>query len=211
MPDAEVLVARAKEIVAEEDRLKSPVNTGEAMERFAADRLQAINPVIVAAFVEQVARTAEWTLTSGPAAGIKPRALTAARRRGPGQRVPGRRRWRVGRQGPLGRVPASADVVVLGPTEEPFQALVEYATRTCEADLLVRGAAAVDLASLTGYTLFVYAADFEHHDGLHRTRRTVPFLVRYSGAGAFQVAWESVMNLTPAGEVASPAAARCPV
>ena len=110
---------------------------------------------------------------------------------------------------PLGRVPASADVVVLGPTEEPFQALVEYATRTCEADL-VRGAAAVDLASLTGYTLFVYAADFEHHDGLHRTRRTVPFLVRYSGAGAFQVAWESVMNLTPADEVAIPQA-RCPV
>ena len=71
VPDAEVLVARAQEIVAEEDRLKSPVNTGEAMERLAADRLQAINPVIVAAFVEQVARTAEWTLTSGPAAGIK--------------------------------------------------------------------------------------------------------------------------------------------
>jgi Domain of unknown function (DUF3883) len=81
--------------------------------------------------------------------------------------------------------------------------LVEHATRTCEADLL-RGATAVDLASLTSYTLFVYEADFEHHDGLHRTRRTVPFLVRYSGAGAFQVAWESVMNLKPAGEAVAP-------
>jgi superfamily II DNA or RNA helicase len=205
VPDAEVLVARAKDIVAEEDRLKSPVNTGEAMERFAADRLQAINPVIVAAFVEQVARTAGWTLTSGPAIGIKLlRALDGL----PAGVAPGSECLVAADGASVAKARSegfqrSADVVVLGPTEEPFQALVEYATRTCEADL-VRGAAAVDLASLTGYTLFVYAADFEHHDGLRRTRRTVPFLVRYSGAGAFQVAWESVMNLTPAGEAAIP-------
>jgi len=205
VPDTEVLVARAKEIVAEEDRLRSPVDTTGAMERFAADRLQAINPVIVAAFVEQVARTAGWTLATGPAAGIKllnaPSGLPAGV--GPGSeclvaadgasvakaRAEGFRRH--------------ADVVVLGPTEEPFQALVEHATRTCEADLL-RGATVVDIASLTNYTLFLYAADFEHHDGLHRTRRTTPFLVRYSGAGAFPVAWESVMNLKPASETGVP-------
>jgi hypothetical protein len=205
VPDAEVLIARAKDIVAEEDRLRSPVNTSEAMERLAADRLQAVNPVIVDAFVEQVAGTAGWTLSSGPATGIKllraPEGLPAHVALGSeclvaadGASVAKARSEGFRR---------SADVVVLGPTEEPFQALVEYAARTCEADL-VRGAAAIDLASLTSYTLFVYAADFEHHDGLHRTRRTVPFLVRYSGAGAFQVAWESVMNLTPAGQPAVP-------
>lgn len=203
VPDTEVLVARAKDIVAEEDRLKSPVNASEAMERLAADRLQAINPVIVDAFVEQVARTAGWTLATGPATGIKflraPEGLPASIAHGieclvaaDGASVAKARSEGFRR---------SADVVLLGPTEEPFQALIDYATRSCEADL-VRGAAVVDLASLTGYTLFVYSADFEHHDGLRRSRRTVPFLVRYSGAGAFEVGWESVMNLKPAGETA---------
>jgi superfamily II DNA or RNA helicase len=205
VPDTEVLVARAQEIVAEEDRLKSPVTTSEAIERLAADRLQAINPVIVAAFLEQVARTAGWTLTTGPATGIK---LLRASEGLPAGVAPGSECLVAADGASVAKARSegfrrSADVVVLGPTEEPFQALVEYATRTCEADL-VRGAAAVDLASLTGYTLFVYTADFEHHDGLHRSRRTVPFLVRYSGVGAFQVAWESVMNLTPAGETAVP-------
>jgi len=88
----------------------------------------------------------------------------------------------------------AGDVVVLGPTEDAFQELVKRATQRCEGDLLA-GAAATDLASLTRYTLFVYAADLEHHDGVRRVRRTVPFLIRYSGAGAFAVAWESVMNL----------------
>jgi superfamily II DNA or RNA helicase len=205
VPDTEVLVARAQEIVAEEDRLKSPVDTTGALDRFAADRLQAINPVIVTAFVEQVADTAGWMLTAGPAAGIKflraPDGLPAGVAAGSeclvaadGASVAKARSEGFRR---------SADVVVLGPTEEPFQALVEHASRTCEADLL-RGVPVVDLASLTGYTLFVYEAEFEHHDGLHRTRRTVPFLLRYSGAGAFEVAWESVMNLKSAGEAAAP-------
>jgi superfamily II DNA or RNA helicase len=205
VPNTELLVARAQEVVAEEDRLKSPVNTSAAMERFAADRLQAINPVIVAAFVEQVAGTAGWTLTTGPAAGIK---LLRAPEGLPAGVAPGSECLVAAEGASVAKARSegfrrSADVVVLGPTEPPFQALVDHATRTCEADL-VRGAAVVDLASLTGYTLLVYAADFEHHDGLHRTRRTVPFLVRYSGAGAFQVAWESIMNLTPAGEATTP-------
>jgi superfamily II DNA or RNA helicase len=205
VPDTEVLVARAQEIVAEEDRLRSPVDAGGALERFAADRLQAINPVIVAAFVDQVARTARWTLTTGPATGIRllraPDGLPAGVAAGSECLVAadGAAVTKARSEG----FRRSADVVVLGPTEAPFQALVEHATRTCEPDLL-RGALVVDLASLTGYTLFVYAADFEHHDGLHRTRRTVPFLVRYSGAGAFPVAWESIMNLKPAGDPAVP-------
>ena len=178
-------------------------------------------------------RGGDGTLRRRPAAGHQPGHRGRVRRAGrPHGRVshhqrPSRRDQALRRRLPAGVAPGSeclvaadgasvakarsegfqrsADVVVLGPTEEPFQALVEHATRTCEADL-VRGAAAVDLASLTGYTLFVYAADFEHHDGLRRTRRTVPFLVRYSGAGAFQVAWESVMNLTPAEVPPQPAA-----
>ena len=204
VPDTSTLVARATDIVAEEDRHKSPVSTHEALMRFAADRLQAINPVIVSAFLDQVARTERWTLRTGPLPGIRvlsspstlpdylggqPEALVAA----DGEAVTKARSEGFRR---------ASDVVVLGPTEEPFQQLVQSASDSCAADLLA-GCAAVDVASLTSYSLFVYAADIEHHDGLRRTRRTVPFLVRYSGAGAFTVAWESVMNLVPTTSAAT--------
>jgi superfamily II DNA or RNA helicase len=204
VPDTETLVARAKEIVDEEDRLKTPINTSEAMARFAADRLQAINPVIVSAFVDQLARTEGWTVAPGPTTGIKtlcapdglPDALGGGREclfAADGLAVTRAREDGFRR---------ASDVIVLGPTEEPFRQLIERAGRACERDLLA-GAAAVDLASLTGYTLFVYAAELEHHDGLRRARRTVPFLIRYSGTGAFPVAWESVMNLVPGAETAT--------
>jgi superfamily II DNA or RNA helicase len=197
VPDTETLVARAKEIANDEDRLKTPVNTGEAMQRLATDRLQAINPVIVSAFVDQVANVEGWRVSTGPTPDIRilharqqnlptalgggPECLIAA----DAEAVAKAREEQFRRAG---------EVVVLGPTEEPFQEMVERAARRCEGDLLA-GAAAVDNASLTSYVLFVYAAEFEHHDGLHRRHTTVPFLIRYSGAGAFPVAWESVMNL----------------
>jgi superfamily II DNA or RNA helicase len=203
VPDADTLVARAKEIVADEDQLRTPVDPGEAMQRLATDRLQAINPVIVSAFVDQVASVENWTVATGPTPGIRilrSRQAPLPALLGGGNEcliaadaaaVTKAREEQFRRTG---------DVVVLGPTEEAFQELVKRASHRCEGDLLA-GASAVDLASLTSYVLFVYAAEIEHHDGLHRTRRTVPFLVRYSGAGAFAVAWESVMNLAPSSAV----------
>ncbi|TDD84858.1 helicase-related protein [Actinomadura rubrisoli] len=199
VPDTQTLIARAKEIVTDEDRLKTPVDHGEALQRLAADRLQAINPVIVSAFIDHAAEVEGWDVTTGPTPGIRILSIGAT-----GSVLPesfgGGRECLIAadadavakaKKEQFGR---AKDVVVFGPTEEPFQELVERAVRRCETDLLA-GAAAVDLASLTGYTLFVYTADLEHHDGLHRARRTVPFLIRYSGAGAFPAAWESVMNL----------------
>ena len=153
--------------------------------------------MIVSAFLDQVADVEGWTVSTGPTPGI--RVLRSSQAPLPdvfggdnecliaadAAAVIKAREEQFRRAG---------DVVVLGPTEDAFQELVKRASLRCEGDLLA-GAAAVDLASLTGYTLFVYAADLEHHDGLRRARRTVPFLIRYSGAGAFAVAWESVMNL----------------
>jgi hypothetical protein len=43
--------------------------------------------------------------------------------------------------------------------------------------------------------LLVYDADVEAHDGIRRARRKAPSLVRFSGAGAFEIAWESLMTL----------------
>ena len=211
VPDTETLVARAKEIVADEDQLRTPVNPGEAMQRLAADRLQAINPVIVSAFVDQVAPVEGWTVTTGPTPGI--RVLRSGQAPLPGAFGEGHECLIAADAAAVIKAREeqfrrAGDVIVLGPTEEAFQELVKRASRRCAGDLLA-GAAAVDLASLTGYTLFVYAADLEHHDGLRRARRTTPFLIRYSGAGAFTVAWESVMNLAPAtGPPVPPGAGR---
>jgi superfamily II DNA or RNA helicase len=198
VPTVEVLVQRAAEIAAEEDRLKTPVDTTGALERFARDRLQAINPVIVAAFLDQVARTSGWKLSPGPATGIK-------RLRAAGGFPPGFAASSDCLVAADGASVAKAreqqfrranEVVVLGPTEEAFSSLVEHAARLGENDLY-RGAALVDRASLTDYTLLVYSADIEHYDGVQHVRRSIPFLIRYSGAGAFEIAWESLINLAP--------------
>jgi superfamily II DNA or RNA helicase len=211
VPDTETLVARAKEMVAEEERLKTPVDPREAMARLIEDRLHTINPVIVSAYLDQVASVQGWEIVNGPAPGIR---ILRDPNRGLPEAFGSRSECLVAADAAtVARAHAeqfrrASDVIVLGPTEEPFQQLVAVAARRCDADLLA-GAAAIDLASFSDYTLFVYAADIEEHDGLRRVRRTVPFLVRYSGAGAFTVAWESVMNLVPTATAAarpSPAA-----
>ncbi|MEW2319744.1 helicase-related protein [Streptomyces griseoincarnatus] len=196
IPEARTLVASAKELVRDEDRLVSPANVDAAMERFRADRLEAINPVIVDAFLDQLARAQGWLLLPGPAQGLRhlsaPTSLPAA--------LGGGHERLVAADGTSVRQAINDgatdldDVVVLGPTEEPFGELVELALHTGETDL-VRGAHVVDTASLTDYTLLLYDAEVEVHDGVRRVREKAPMLVRYSGAGAFVAGWESLMNL----------------
>jgi superfamily II DNA or RNA helicase len=206
VPDTATLVARAKDIVAEEDRFKTPVDHNEAMQRFASDRLQAINPVIVSAFVDQAAHVEGWSVSTGPTTGI--RVLRSGATHLPAS-FGGLQECLIAADSATvakaqeEQFRRAEDVIVLGPTEDSFQELVERAVKRCEGDLLA-GATALDLSSLTGYTLFVYAAELEHHNGIRRIRRTVPFLIRYSGAGAFATAWESVMNLTPATDPSKP-------
>ena len=57
VPNAEALIDAAQQIVAEERSLATTANVSDALERFAADRLEAINPVIVDAMVTQIARS----------------------------------------------------------------------------------------------------------------------------------------------------------
>ncbi|WP_346623899.1 helicase-related protein [Blastococcus montanus] len=207
VPGAQELLDVARELVADEDRLHTPANTAEAMARFRADRLEAINPVIVDAFVDQLARARTWALGPGPAKGIRevtapvplPPALGGGLERlvaADGASV--RQAINDGAQG-------LDDVVVLGPTEEPFAELVDLALAEGATEL-IRGTQLVDTAALTGYTLLLYDADVEAHDGVRRHRRKAPLLVRFSGAGAFEIAWESLMTLRPdtTGTPASP-------
>lgn len=211
VPGAEQLITRAKEIVAEEDRLRTPTNLQEARERFARDRLEAINPVIVDAFVRQVAHTAGWEVQPGPVPGIHilraPEGLPEAFRSGTECLIAaaGAAVEKARSEG----FTKAAEVVVLGPTEEAFQELVRRAARGSDGELY-RGGTLVDQASLTSYFLFVYDCEIEHHDGTKKVRQSAPFLLRYSGAGAFPVAWESIMNLASwdGMAVAPPPAAR---
>jgi hypothetical protein len=93
------------------------------------------------------------------------------------------------------------DVLVLGPTEEAFAELVVLALELGRPELL-RGFQLIDTGSLTDYTLFVYEAEVRMHDGVHQVSRPAPVLVRWSGAGAFEVSWESLMKLRATSEPA---------
>ena len=198
VPETSELVAEAQDLVRDEDRLKTAANTEAALDRFRVDRLEAINPVIVDGFVDALARAERWRVGAGPAKGIRnlvaptrlPAALGGERERliaADGASV--RRATAEGAEG-------LDEVIVLGPTEEPFGDLVDVALRVGETEL-VRGTVLVDTASLTSYALLLYDAEIEVHDGVRRLRRKTPLLVRFSGAGAFEAAWESLMNLRP--------------
>ena len=199
VPGTSELVTRAQELVRDEDRLKTAASTEAALDRFRTDRLEAINPVIVDGFLDALARAERWRVAPGPAKGIRtviaPATLPAA--------LGGEHEHLVAADGASVRQAVNEgaegldDVVVLGPTEEPFSELVDLALHVGETEL-VRGTVLVDTASLTSYVLLLYDAEIELHDGVRRLRRKTPLLIRFSGAGAFETAWESLMNLRPA-------------
>lgn len=219
IPEPAVLIETARTLVADERSLSTPANVIEALERFAADRLEAINPVIVDAMVDQLVRSGGWAIDPGPAKGIR---LIRARI---GDSLPealgGKDQCYVAADGASVRQAINdgatglEDVIVLGPTEEPFQQLVAHALTVGEEDL-VRGAPLVDSASLTSYVLALFDADIQVHDGTVRTTRKAPLLIRCSAGHSLSVAWESLMTLraptpgdsVPAGPTFLPPATR---
>jgi len=213
VPSAEHLLDVARELVNEERTLSTPANVTEALERFAADRLEAINPVIVDAMVNRLAASAGWSIGPGPSTGIRtvtsasklPDALggsTTALIAADGASV---------RQAINDGATDLGEVVVLGPTEDAFQDLVAFALNHGEPDLL-RGAVLTDTASLTSYTLALFDADIQVHDGVTHSTRKAPILIRSSAGEALPVAWESLMNLRPwtASDPTPPGAATLP-
>jgi len=198
IPEPSALIETARALVADERSLSTPANVTEALERFAADRLEAINPVIVEAMVDQLARSGGWAVSPGPAKGI--RLLSAAVGRNLPNSLGGQRHRYIAADGASVRQAINDgatgldDVIVLGPTEDAFQQLVAHALSAGEEDL-VRGASLVDSASLTSYVLALFDADIQLHDGTTRTTRKAPLLIRCSAGHALPVAWESLMTL----------------
>jgi SNF2 family DNA or RNA helicase len=195
VPTADRLVAQAQELIAEEDALRSSADPGEAQERYAADRRETINPIIVEGFVRQLATRQGFRVAPGPSEGLLvasappplPPALGPARSAlvaADAEAVEAARRRGVDVTG----------IHLLGPAEPGFAELVEGELTQCEADLR-RGSRASDTGSLSDYTLLVYSVDVEYHDGARTTRHESPFCIRWSAGQAFPIAWESAMNL----------------
>lgn len=202
VPSIGTLVDTAKELAVEEDALRTPSDLTEAQERFAADRLESINPVMVQGFLETLAEASGWSVEPGPYPDIV--NVTAARL--PDALGAG--------SGALVSVNGDAtadakasgarfgEIVTLGPTEKPFRDLLSLCAEQFTADL-TRGAAAVDESATTPYTLFLFDAELRTFDGISEGSRPVPFLVRFSAGTAFVVDWTSVTNLKPATQAGS--------
>jgi superfamily II DNA or RNA helicase len=198
IPDVDTLKKAGSALVNEDRHLRVKVNQAAAEARFRADRLEAINPVIVDGFLDTLAQAHAWTVGPGPAQGIRrvrsSKALPAALGGGASRYVAS-----YGGAVQQARADGAADlddVVVLGPTEDAFTKLVELAIDTGRPELL-RGCRLIDTGSLTDYTLLIYEAEVRMHDGVRQVARPAPVLLRWSGAGAFEVSWESLMSLKP--------------
>src|SRR5207249_1668286 len=55
----------------------------------------------------------------------------------------------------------------------------------------------VDQAATTPYTLFVYGTELHAFDGITKTARPLPFLIRHSAGSSFPVDWAAAANLRP--------------
>lgn len=198
VPDIATLKKAGEALVNEDKHLRGKVDQAAAAARFRADRLEAINPVIVDGFLDAVARAQAWTVGPGPAQGIR---RVQSVKPLPALLGGGASRYVASNGSAVQQAHADGaadldDVVVLGPTEDAFTELVELAIETGRPELL-RGCRLIDTGSLTDYTLLIYEAEVRVHDGVRQVARPAPVLVRWSGAGAFEVSWESLMSLKP--------------
>jgi hypothetical protein len=199
IPDVATLKKAGEALANEDKHLRAKVGQAAAEARFRADRLEAINPIIVDAFLDALAHSQGWDIGTGPAEGI--RRLQSTRPL-PTALGGGSTRYVAADGGAVQQAQADGaadldDVIVLGPTEAAFTELVDLSIETGQAELL-RGCRLMDTGSVTDYALLIYEAELRMHDGLRQVARPTPLLVRWSGAGAFEVAWESLMSLKPA-------------
>ena len=210
VPDIVTLKKAGEALVNEDKHLRTKVDQAAAEGRFRADRLEAINPVIVDGFLDAIARAQAWTLSPGPAQGIRRLQSASPLPASLGGKTS---RYVAADGGAVQQARADGaaaldDVIVLGPTEEAFTELVGLAIETGRPELL-RGCRLIDTGSLTDYTLFIYEAEVRMHDGIRQVARPAPLIVRWSGAGAFEVSWESLISLKatigPAGTKPTPA------
>lgn len=196
VPDVETLKNAGSALVNADRHLRTKVDHAAAEARFRSDRLEAINPVIVDAFLDAVAAATGWSVGPGPASGL--RRVQSAQVL-PGALGGGTSRLVAADGSAVSRARADGiieldDVIVLGPTEDAFLELIERAVEDGRPELL-RGCGLIDTGSLTNYLLLIYEAEVRVHDGVRQASLPAPVVVRWSGAGAFEVSWESLLKL----------------
>ena len=201
----------ARQAATQEAALRSAVDGAAAVAALQEEQLNRINPAIVEAFLSRLADggTAEvaphaagegiFTLTLPGGQGL-PREFTP-----PGSPRPGPAAV-VASSGAalIAARKASADVsevISLGPSEPPFQALVALCAERL-ASAMFRGGALVDETSTTDYDLFCYQADVQEAGG--KRKGSWSCLIRVDAAGARPVRWEMLANLRSGTDSAGP-------
>ena len=201
----------ARQAAAQEAALRSAVDVAAAVAALQDEQLNRINPAIVEAFLSRLADGGAakvaphaagegiFTLTV-PGGQALPREFTPPGRPRPGPAAV------VATSGAalVAARKASADVsevISLGPSEPPFQALVALCAERL-APAMFRGGALVDETSATDYDLFCYQADVQEAGG--KRRGSWSCLVRVDAAGARPVRWEMLANLRAAAGPAGP-------
>jgi len=201
----------AKQAAAQEAALRSAVDVAAAVAALQKEQLDRINPAIVEAFLFRiasgdVARVARHAAGEGIFTLTLPDGATLPREFAPpGRPRPGRSAVIATSGAALIEARrASADVsevISLGPSEPPFQALIALCAERL-APAMFRGGALVDETSATDYDLFCYWADVQEAGG--KRKGTWSCLIRVDAAGARPVRWEMLANLRPGSGPAGP-------
>ncbi len=198
----------ARQAATQEAALRSAVDVAAAVAALQEEQLNRINPAIVEAFLSRLADggTAEvaphaagegiFTLTLPGGQGL-PREFTP-----PGSPRPGPAAV-VASSGAalIAARKASADVsevISLGPSEPPFQALVALCAERL-ASAMFRGGALVDETSTTDYDLFCYQADVQEAGG--KRKGSWSCLIRVDAAGARPVRWGRCSRISDRGQI----------
>lgn len=173
----------------------------DALAAFAAhsrqDRLDAVNPAVVTAFVRVLAEARGWHLDPAQqddlyvlradGAGKLPGALGGGARALVAMSAEALASAR--RHGA-----ELARAIVLGPAEGPYRDLIAAVARDAE-DALAGGVVLEDEGALTPYELLAYDATLIRHQGNRQVERPTPLLVRVDAAGARIVSWPAVTHL----------------
>jgi superfamily II DNA or RNA helicase len=180
-----------------EGRLATPIDARAFQAHSLQDRLDAINPAVVAAFLRVVCAAYGWTLRR------QLHEYVYQIDAGSNRRLP---RALGGNQVALVAVSTEgilqarregadlSDAILLGPAEPTYRLLVQDIGRDT-ADSLAMGATLHDPSAMTPYELFVFDAALVRKQTSHTSRTAHPLLIRWDRSGARVVAWQSVAHL----------------
>jgi superfamily II DNA or RNA helicase len=207
----------SRELRQVEDKLATRTDSDTFIAHIQQDRLHAINPAVVAAFMRVLASARGWTMTNTlhthlyklQALGEKKQVSTEHNSTklpltlGAGNHV----LIAVSADALIQARREGADLtgtIVLGPAETPYRGLVDEIVRDAD-DILAIGAILDDPSALTPYELLIFDTMLIRHQGNRSFEWAYPILLRADSSGIRQVSWQCVSLLQvpsqPPGEI----------